>query len=1243
MSGDFTRNTFRPEKAYSAVRMQQGRLFTDADWNEEGDIARDALRRTAASAIGASGFPEDNAGFEIIAAPAAGGLVVGPGEAYVDGIRIMLPAAEALALKRSAGTGSATKWQVEKGARVAVGDVIVLDGQSIAQGVKVVAPLLPDDGGKQIFKCAAPLSPTDNIQARRYRGVDSQPFLPGSVLPTQAGEYLAYLDVWERPIGAIEDPAIREAAFGGPDTAMRDQVVWQVKLARTADLAAAGALSLPASCESFGPGWTPFGPQPQRGTMAAKAEAAGVADNPCVLPSTGGYRSLENHLYRVEVHNGGTAASGKVTVKWSRDNAIHRTAYREVDNLVLVVDSTGRDEGTALKKGDWIEVLDEAAILGGRPGHFAKIGAVDGNRVALDELRAPDAPGTAIAFANLDMLPRPGLIRRWEGGPPVTIAANAWLALERGVSALFGGGRYATQDYWTIPARTIGASIEWPLDPVAGGPALLPPAGVAHHYCALAIATLAPAGWTINSDCRSLFAPLTRLRAFHYLGGDGQEAMPNPLAPAIRIPLEADLRAGYVRGRKPVQGANVRFTVTVGDGRLPNGTKVQIVPTDPEGVAKLKWSVDATTQTQQVLAELLDSAGQRSQLPILYTANLSRASATAFDPTNTPSLAGETNVQKAIEKLAGFQQIGCSTRVIAEGSDWVSVLKSLKPGENATICFQRGTFETQETVKLANLGHITLSGAGGGTMIVGRRRECAIEFTQCASVTVHGLDISTPDGTGAIQEFTRRQGTLSMIGCGSVDVCDNNLSCGAGVASERTCLTVRGKDMGAEPSVPTPSVRVLRNRLTVGYAQDGILITDCTNAIVEENEIGISARPLSMTVPKLLENKAWRARLVALLVVNPSSEGFALGGDIKEIRAGGWVASFESTVPQEQWSALVTAHPPTEAEQKTPADYGRYVEKLVDLAMTPAEMPAAHKKRMAGLARRAGAGAIDALPKEVKRGMLLSTEPDIQRFDARMGREGDIVIAAQGQRIIFGSPINQAGWNKAMQMMVPGPLQRAGDLIAHVESIARRFIVDASFRDQIAGAKSWYESFVQALPSFARQAITCGGWRLGEIAVLRNRIDGFVEGVHVSTSEARAKKQEARKLMARNVAIEGNTMFLRMPVRGGYVPCGLFVGNAETVRIHRNRLEWATPRTAGNGFFTHGIRVHGYLGEFLAISENRVRVGATGIKVQPVEPPDDSKWNSYLWFAADNLADGCLPANVVKGPQFLERRNNRPQ
>ena len=35
MKGDFSRLTFDPTKHFSGVRMQQGRVQLDADWNEQ--------------------------------------------------------------------------------------------------------------------------------------------------------------------------------------------------------------------------------------------------------------------------------------------------------------------------------------------------------------------------------------------------------------------------------------------------------------------------------------------------------------------------------------------------------------------------------------------------------------------------------------------------------------------------------------------------------------------------------------------------------------------------------------------------------------------------------------------------------------------------------------------------------------------------------------------------------------------------------------------------------------------------------------------------------------------------------------------------------------------------------------------------------------------------------------------------------------------------------------------------------
>lgn len=1233
MSGDFSRDTFRPGGNRTFVRMQQGRLLTDADWNEQGDILSEALRETTSDVVGQSGFPEDNPGFALVAAGAGNGIAIMPGEAYVDGIRVATPAMR-LGLTRSSGANANTKWQLDRGPRVAVGDLVNLPGQPSVR----VSQLFPDVNGKQIFQCSAALSANNSIEVQRSFSVDSQPFLPPPPppqLPTQAGDYVAYLDVWERPIGAIEDPLIRETAFGGPDTAMRDQLVWQVRFAKHADLVAAGALTLPATCKSFGPDWTPLGTATAPGAMAARAEAASAATNPCVLPAMGGYRAMTNALYRVEVHNGGRTADNAVTIKWSRDNGIHRTSYGQIDNGAILVDSLGRDDESALKTNDWVEIIDEARRLTGRPGFFGQIKEVNGNRVSLLHLLDPDtlAPLVANSLPDTAKLPPQGQLRRWEGGQPQKVTANSWIKLENGVEVQFAPGRYSTQDYWTIPARTVTANIEWPRDPaVAGAPAFVPAMGVRHHYCVLAIATLGGGGAWQLTDCRSLFSPLTRIRGFHYLGGDGQEAMPNPLSPGTLIPLGAQLRVGFVRGRTPVQGASVRFTIVSGGGQFGNAANVQVVQTGADGVAAVNWSVGATTQIQQVRADLLDSANQPTHLPIVFTANLSTAATTSFDPANVPALAGENTVQGAIEKLAGMQQVGCATRIIVEGSDWVSVLKGLKPGEDAAVCFQRGTYETQETVQLTGLGHITLSGAGGGTRIVGKRRESAIQFSNCASVTVHDLDISTPDGTGAIENFLVRNGSLTIVECGAVDVHDCHLSCGAGVGAERTCLTIRGKD-----GAPIPSVRVQRNRIAAGYAQDGILVTDCTRAVIEDNEFVVLPRPQSLSASKLLAGREWRTRLVGLLVRNPTSEAALVGEDDKQISAGHWVVSFDSTVPQGEWTDLTNANPPKAADLKNEAAFAAYAERIFDAAMTEEKMPPSHKKRVGGLAKRTGQGAFDALDKSIKRELLVAGDVKVGRVEDLAGRPGAIVLSAQNQRILFDSPINQADWNKAMNVMAPATVSSGEGLIAHARKIASRILADEPFRGQLGSAANWYNGYVQNLPTVGRQAITCGGRVLANVTVTGNRTDGFTQGVHIGTSAS-----DDNLHAAGIVTVKGNNLFLRLPGEDVYAPFGLFVGNAETIRIERNTLAWSSIRGSSETAFAQGIRVWGHLGPFLAIVENRIDTAALGIRVKSSSTVDVDQHERYMWVASDNLVPNAGPGLTLRAPAFMERRNNKP-
>ncbi len=1097
-----------------------------------------------------------------------------------------------------------------------------------------VSALLDDIDGRQTFSAAAPLSPVDGIAADLYRSVESQPFLPGTALPAVAGTYLAYLDVWERPVTAADDPLIRESAFGGPDTAIRDQIVWQVRLKSTADLVAAGAVSAPVSCASFAPGWSPFGPAAP-GRMAARARAAAAVADPCALPATGGYRSLENHLYRIEVHNGG-AAGGRW--KWSRDNGTRTARYAEIDNGALMLDSLGPDEPGALKKDDWVEIVDEARSLRGEPGFFARLADINGTRAAIGELRHPetlaaitDGSGTA---PDLSGLPARAVVRRWEGGLPIDIVPDSWVAVEQGVEVFFAAGRLATGDHWQIPARSLAATIEWPIDEATGAEALLPPRGIAHHYAALALVTRAADGsWTVGSDCRNIFPPLTALRSFLYLGGDGQEAMPDPLAPATRVALAAPLRVGVIRGKTPLPGLSVEFEIVAGDGRLgavADNLKKRSVVTGADGVAAIDWSLDAATPNQRLVARLLDAAGNPTHLPIHFNASLSTAAATSFDPANTPPLAGANTVQEAIEQLAGLQQVGCSTYIVTEGSDWVAILKAIKDGEDASICFQRGLYETGERVEIKGKGHISIHGAGGGTRIVANRAECALHFEGCASVTLRDLDVSAPDGSGALGKISFRQGVVTILDCPTVDVEGVSLRCGGGADTERTGLTIRGS---AERALD--SVHVVRNRLAIGLAQDGILVTDAINTLIADNELAVVPGKAGLSPKQQLEAAQWRKKLEMLLVADPREVPTKEGGN-REFRVGSLVANFESPMPQEEWERLFEAEPPRADERRTIAGVQAYIKRLSDIVIADPDRSPTYRRALKTLGGRLDAARFANVDPEVKRSLILTGDPSA-RTERELPDAGDgrVTIKVGSVAVGFGSPVTQSDWVKAIRLARLREVASAAELILLLRKLASRMARDEAFRDTLPSVKVWFDRFVSQMPSYARQAITCGGRQLTTVQIRGNKVYGFIRGVHVGTSWT-----DQKVVRAGSVSIADNHLSLRKPGEKVYVPMGLFVGNADTVRIQRNTLDWAAQRT--DTPFNHGIRVWGSIGKYLMISENRIAVGRVGICVRPQPPIGNNQVGTHLWLAADNLVDGVGPGEIIRKPGFMRVRDNWP-
>lgn len=128
MKGDFTRSTFRREKHYSCVRMQQGRVQLDADWNEQADITRYRAERETADVVGCCGVPAVVGGFKVDVVLGIDDLIVSPGRIYVDGIMCELESPSAVIEGFPAGNKIVVSTLLPEGFEFKVGQLVEISG-----------------------------------------------------------------------------------------------------------------------------------------------------------------------------------------------------------------------------------------------------------------------------------------------------------------------------------------------------------------------------------------------------------------------------------------------------------------------------------------------------------------------------------------------------------------------------------------------------------------------------------------------------------------------------------------------------------------------------------------------------------------------------------------------------------------------------------------------------------------------------------------------------------------------------------------------------------------------------------------------------------------------------------------------------------------------------------------------------------------------------------------------------------
>jgi hypothetical protein len=471
MSFDNSRFTFNPLNDYCGVVMEQGRVQTDADWNEWlAEISR-RIQAGTLDTLGRAVYPSTTP-FAFKISPSAGALAIGAGRMYVDGL-----------LAENHGPLASAQWD----------------------------PALEEMSGSPQIPGAAEVS-VDYTQ---------QPYLPGATLPTSNGPFLAYLDVWRRAVTYLEDPNLVDKAIA-VDTSGRLQTVWQVKLLDVSSVAGVNC----ATPDSSIPAWQTL-IQPSAGQLSTGLTNS-TPSGPCSLTSNTGYTGQENQFYRVEIHQPGTSGGAGATFKWSRDNASVATAVTAIASVTntagnpasqLSVVSMGRDQVLGFAPGDWIEITDDYQELNGQPGELHQIDSINAAQktITLDSTVSTTSFPLTSGQTNPQRHTR---IRRWDqagqvyeqdgvtvwatlvaggnGDIPVPPAGTT-LILENGITVTFdinpAGGSFYSGDFWTFAARTADGSVETLQQAY--------PRGIHHHYARLAVVTLP----STALDCRVEWPP----------------------------------------------------------------------------------------------------------------------------------------------------------------------------------------------------------------------------------------------------------------------------------------------------------------------------------------------------------------------------------------------------------------------------------------------------------------------------------------------------------------------------------------------------------------------------------------------------------------------------------------------------------------------------------------------------------------------------------------------------------------
>lgn len=461
---DLSRDATDFRKRYDGVRMQQGRVLTDDDFNQAAAIEEEQLRRTTVESIGPYGSSND--GFlpkEVGAAMNKIQLRLSEGSLYLGGIRLDMPA-------------SGEMFNLQK-------DWLNFDPASDW-------PTPPLDGKPRVD--------------------------------------LVWIEAWRQAVTAVEDRELLEVALGGPDTTARMRSLRRVRILTNvgSDVCAQAwqaAISAWASSGSLADDyeWS------AGARLSVGFTAPSATGSLCSPPVAGGYLGAENQAIRVQAvsateytwgyDNGAPLyrallkAGGKLKLLTPPKDAAHWPLKGQVVEILGWAAALNNGERLAEESGFLTKVTSsydpdsqELTLAAAPPAGFA----------SQWEGRTDKSSFYQPKLVNGEDVEHFVYLRVWNRGddlasPPAIPLGTGPLG-QTGLSVKFSGKPPRAGDHWIIAARPAAPDVvtPWSLAGAAGEP----PRGPKRYRAPLALLAWSAQGTVTVYDCRPKFRPLTRQR-----------------------------------------------------------------------------------------------------------------------------------------------------------------------------------------------------------------------------------------------------------------------------------------------------------------------------------------------------------------------------------------------------------------------------------------------------------------------------------------------------------------------------------------------------------------------------------------------------------------------------------------------------------------------------------------------------------------------------------------------------------